>query len=247
MRASCAISQSAPSALPRAVLADDHQMVMEGIADLLKDTVRLVAMAGCGRSLAEAITRTSPDIVISDISMPNGSGIAVLQSVRAVGKRTPFLFLTMHAEGTLVARALELGANGYVLKTAAGEELLRAVGVVVAGGTYVTPMLNTRMRSGFEIDRYHLTRRLREVLCLTARGLQAKQIATHLALSVRTIESHRSTLMQIFDAHSVWDLVRRAKDVGCLLDITQSDLASEDLEHRIETFPPLDVEVDMRP
>lgn len=223
MRAARAVSGKARSALPRAVIADDHHMVMEGIADLLKDTVHLVAMAGCGRSLTEAITRTSPDIVISDINMPRGSGIDVLQAVRAGGVQIPFLFLTMHAEGTLVARALELGAKGYVLKTAAGEELLQAVAAVAAGGTYITPMLTLRMRRGFEIERYRLTRRLREVLYLTARGLQAKQIAAQLGLSVRTVESHRATLMQIFDAHSVCDLVRRATDVGCLLAITLND------------------------
>jgi DNA-binding NarL/FixJ family response regulator len=198
-------------------------MVMEGIAELVTDAVRVVALAGCGRSLDEAIGRTSPDIVISDIDMPEGSGLDALQSDRSAGRRTPFLFLTMHTEAPLVARAFELGAKGYVLKTAAGEELLRAISRVVAGGTYVTPMLNAKLHRSSKVEQFRLTPTLREVLNLTARGLPAKRVAAHLEVSVRTIESHRYTLMQIFDAHTILDLVHRATDAGCLLALDRSD------------------------
>jgi DNA-binding NarL/FixJ family response regulator len=223
MRCASSVSSSGLTVTPRAVLADDHRMVMEGIAELVKDAVRVVALAGCGRSLGEAIVRTSPDIVISDINMPNGGGLDALQSDRSVGRCTPFLFLTMHTEAPLVARAFELGAKGYVLKTAAGEELLRAISRVVAGGTYVTPMLNAKMHRSCEIEHFRLTPRLREVLVLTARGLPAKRVAAHLEVSVRTIEAHRYALMQIFDAHTTLDLVHRATDAGCLFAIDGSD------------------------
>lgn len=87
----------APSSLPRAVLADDHLMVMEGVAELLAERVQLVALAATGRALVDAIQRTSPDLVITDITMPHGSGVDALKSLRAAGNRTPFLFLSMHA------------------------------------------------------------------------------------------------------------------------------------------------------
>lgn len=199
-------------------------MVMEGIADLLVDTVRLVAMAATGRALVDAIRRTSPDIVITDVNMPHGSGPDVLKAVRAAGTQTPFIFLTMHAEGPLVASVLRAGANGYVLKSAAGEELLRAVAAVLAGGTYVTPSLSGRMISCFAIDRYRLTAKQHQILYLTGRGLRSKQIAARLAISTRTVESHRHTLMQIFEAHSVIELVRRADDLGCTVACAPDEL-----------------------
>lgn len=212
------------SGAPRAVLADDHLMVMEGIAHLLADTVRLVALAATGRALADAIARTTPDLVITDVNMPHGNGLDVLKAVRAAGNQTPFIFLTMHAEGPLVASILREGANGYVLKSAAGEELLRAIHDVLAGRTYVTPLLSAKMLSSFAVARYRLTAKQHEVLTLTGRGLRSKQIAALLAISVRTVEAHRYALMQIFEAHSVLELVRKAADLGCVVASQSNDM-----------------------
>jgi DNA-binding NarL/FixJ family response regulator len=206
-----------PSALPRAVLADDHLMVMEGIAELLAERVRLVALAATGRALVDAIERTVPDPVIADVNMPHGSGLDAMKSVQAAGARTPFLFLTMHAEGPLVASVMRAGASGYVLKSAAGEELLHAVDVVLGGGTYVTPSLGARMLGSFAVERYRLTAKQDQILHLTGRGLRSKQIAAMLGVSIRTVEAHRYTLMQIFEAHSVLELVRRATCLGCMV------------------------------
>jgi DNA-binding NarL/FixJ family response regulator len=130
---------------------------MEGIAELLAERVRLVALAATGRALVDAVGRTAPDLVITDVNMPHGSGVDAMKSVRAAGARTPFLFLTMHAEGPLVASVMRAGASGYVLKSAAGEELLQAVDVVLAGGTYVTPKLGGKMLGRFSVQRYRLT------------------------------------------------------------------------------------------
>lgn len=106
---------------------------MEGIAELLAARVQLVTLASTGRDLVYAIGRTSPDLVITDFNMPHGSGVDAMKSVRAAGTKLPFLLLSMHAEGPLVASILRAGARGYVLKSAAGDELLRAVDVVLAG------------------------------------------------------------------------------------------------------------------
>lgn len=205
------------SSLPRAVLADDHIMVMEGIAVLLANTVQLVALASTGRALVDAIHRTSPDIALSDLSMPHGTGLDALKSVRAAGNPLPFVFLTMHAEGPLVASILRAGTNGYVLKTAAGDELVLAIKDVLAGATYVTPTLSARMLRSFSVERYRLSPKQAEVLALTGHGLRPKQIAERLAISVRTVESHKYCLMQIFEVHSVLELVRKATELGCMV------------------------------
>jgi DNA-binding NarL/FixJ family response regulator len=213
-----------PSTLPRAVLADDHLIVMEGIAKLLEEKVRLVALAATGRALLDAIRRTSPDIIIADVNMPHGNGIDALKSVRAAGSQTPFLFLSMHAEGPLVAGVMRAGASGYVLKSAAGDELLRAVDAVLAGGTYVSPSLSAKMLSRFSVDRYRLTPKQDQILHLTGRGLRSKQIAAKLAISTKTVEAHRYALMQIFEVHSALELVRRATDLGCMIACVPDEL-----------------------
>jgi DNA-binding NarL/FixJ family response regulator len=189
---------------------------MEGIAELLAGRVQLVALAATGRALVDAVGRTAPDLVITDVNMPHGSGVDAMKSVRAAGARTPFLFLTIHAEGPLVASVMRAGASGYILKSAAGEELLQAVDVVLAGGTYVAPSLGGKVLSTFSVQRYRLTPRQDQILHLTGRGLRTKQIAATLAISTRTVEAHRYTLMEIFEVHSVLQLVRRATDLGCL-------------------------------
>jgi DNA-binding NarL/FixJ family response regulator len=212
------------SSLPRAVLADDHLMVMEGIAKLLAERIQLVAVAATGRALVDAIGRTPPDLAITDVNMPQGSGIDAMKSVRTAGGRTPFLFLTMHAEGPLVASVMRAGASGYVLKSAAGEELLKAVDGVLGGGTDVTPSLGAKMLGGFSVQRYRLTPKQEQILRLTGRGLRSKQIAARLGLSTRTVEAHRYTLMQIFEVHSVLELVQRATHLGCFMACTSNEL-----------------------
>jgi DNA-binding NarL/FixJ family response regulator len=214
-----------PGRLPRAVLANDHRVVMEGIAALLSQSVELVALATSGRGLHQAIRDTSPDVVVTDINMPEGSGLDVLKALRTAGCQIPFVVLTMHGEGPLVASALRAGANGYVLKNGAGEELLRAVGAVLAGRTYVSPALSAQMLKSFDVERYRLTHKQHEILTLCGQGMRSKQIAARLCISVRTVEAHRYTLMQIFEAHSVLELVRRAHELGCLMPGTLGDAA----------------------
>jgi DNA-binding NarL/FixJ family response regulator len=203
-------------ALPRIVFADDHRMVAEGIERLLDDSFELAALAQDGRSLLEMIERESPDLILSDINMPGGNGLEVLKTLRSQGNETPFVFLTMHAEPALAAAAMRAGANGYVLKLSAGEELLSALRLVLAGGTYVTPSLGARYLRGRMTDLHELTPKQREVLRLVGSGLRSKQIAAQLGLSVRTVEAHKYTIMQILDVHSTLELVRRSEDLGLL-------------------------------
>lgn len=202
--------------LPRVVYADDHRMVAEGIERLLAGTCELVAISQDGPGLLDLVHSEKPDLILSDVNMPGGSGLDVLKTLRAEGDNTPFVFLTMHAEPALAATAMRAGANGYVLKVSAGEELLTALRHVFAGSTYVTPSLGTQVLHAKTLGLQELTPKQLEVLRLVGAGLRSRQIAERLGLSVRTVEAHKYSIMQILDVHSTLELVRRAEDLGLL-------------------------------
>ena len=201
---------------PRVVIADDHCMVAEGIERILFEDCEVLEVAADGDALLAAVRRLEPDLVVSDISMPAMSGLDVLKQLRSEGSRVPFIFLTMHAEPALAAAAMRAGANGYVLKYAAGKDLLTAVHQVLDGGVYVTPSLGARYLSSQLQEIHNLTAKQREVLRLVGRGLRSKQIAADLGLSVRTVEAHKYTMMQILGVHSTLELVRRSEELGLL-------------------------------
>jgi len=202
---------------PRIVFADDHLMVAEGIERLLEGAYDLVALVQDGPSLLAAIRAEAPDLVLSDVNMPGGNGLDVLKTLRAEGNRTPFVFLTMHAEPALAATAMRAGANGYILKMSAGDELLSALRQVLSGGQYITPSLG--MNAGRDVvdAGRELTPKQLEVLRLVALGYRSRQIADQLGLSARTVEAHKYSIMQILDVHSTLELVRRAEELGLLL------------------------------
>lgn len=204
------------SALPRLIVADDHCLVAEGIEHLLGESYDLVEVVNDGHQLVDAVHRLHPDAVVSDISMPGLSGIEALRQLRGEGYRTPFIFLTMHAEPALAAAAMRAGANGYILKYAAGRDLVDAVRQVLDGGIYVTPSVGARYLSSQLQEIHNLTAKQREVLRLVGQGLRSKQIAAQLGLSVRTVEAHKYTMMQILGVHSTIELVKRSEELGLL-------------------------------
>jgi len=170
-----------------------------------------------GEAIVEAVERDAPDIVVADISMEGMSGVDAMRVVRERGFDTPFLFLTMHSDPELAAEAIQSGASGYVLKASAGDELVRAILEVLAGRTYVTPTLAARtIRAGAERTGAALTQKQREILVRVAQGLRSKQIAYELGLSVRTVESHKYTIMQELGVHSTVELVRKAAQAGLI-------------------------------
>jgi DNA-binding NarL/FixJ family response regulator len=203
---------------PRILLADDHRIVAEGIGRLLERDFEVVAVVEDGDALLDAARRANVDAIVSDITMPGRTGLAVLKQLRAEGSNVRFLFLTMHAEPALVAAAMRAGANGYVLKDAAGHELASAMFEVLAGGSYVTPSVAAQCLDQSARQVRELSAKQREVLQLIANGLRPKQIAARLGLSVRTVEAHKYAIMQILFVHSTLGLVKRAKELGLLFD-----------------------------
>jgi len=203
---------------PRILFADDHRIVAEGIGRLLERDFEIIATFEDGDTLLDAARCANVDAIVSDMMMPGRTGLAVLKQLRAEGSSVRFIFLTMHSEPALVAAAMRAGANGYVLKDAAGHELANAMREVLAGGSYVTPSVAAQCLDHSARQVRELSAKQREVLQLIALGFRPKQIAARLGLSVRTVEAHKYAIMQILFVHSTLGLVKRAKELGLLFD-----------------------------
>lgn len=201
----------------RVLVADDHAMVGEGVVRLLRDRFSEVRLVLSGEALLRAVRAGGVDIVVTDISMDDMTGIDAMRQLRAEGDSTPFVFLTMHHSCAIVAEALRTGAGGYVLKTAAGDELLHAMDEVLAGRVYLASGLAaTALTSAGRVERFTLTDKQRRILDWVAQGLRSKQIAYELGVSVRTVESHKYAIMQQMGVHGTLELVRRAHQLGLI-------------------------------
>lgn len=208
--------EMSPMNLPRVLLADDHPMVLEGVAKLVEDFGEVVGKVEDGRALLEAASRLNPDVVVMDVSMPNLNG---LESARHLQKLVPhckIIFLTMHADPSYVTAAFEAGASGYLLKRSAGSELKQAVKTVLAGRQYVTPLvlrgnvsLHDPLGGGMPSFK-QLTPRQREVLQLIAEGRSTKAIAILLNISIKTVEFHKAKVMETLGMHTIPELTKFA-------------------------------------
>ena len=197
------------------LIADDHAIVKEGLVSLLQaqgfDVVGAVAN---GDELMDAARRLRPDVIVSDISMPGLSGLDVLTRLKAEHTDSKIILLTMHHDAQLATRAMRAGASGFLLKHAAGEELMTAIHQAVEGRVYLTPTLTKevieRMASSSSEVSPQLTVRQREVLRLILEGLRMKEIAATLNLSARTVETHKYQMMQTLGVDSTAELVKYA-------------------------------------
>ena len=204
----------------RILLADDHPMVLEGVAKILEDEFDIVGKVGDGRALVVAAQELKPDVVVTDMTMPLLHGLeACRQLKRLVGSKV--IFLTMHADVAYAKEAFQAGASGYLLKRNAASELIDAIHTVIKCQTYVTPLLfgddqmpiEYESRSQVPILK-QLTPRQREVLQLIAEGQSTKEIAATLSLSVKTVDFHRGKLMDTLNMQSNADLTKFALSHG---------------------------------
>ena len=205
---------------PRVLLADDHALVREGMRNILAPDHEIVGEAKDGRELVRAATELRPDVIVADIGMPNLNGLEAIRQLQKEGLQAKTVFLTMHAGVDFAVQAFRLGASGYLLKVDASEELVRAIKEALAGRLYITPsiakdvmmvlMEGPKAPSENEEPWAKLTGREREVLHLIADGLSSKEIASEVGVSLKTIDSHRSNLMEKLDIHKVSGLVRFA-------------------------------------
>jgi DNA-binding NarL/FixJ family response regulator len=201
----------------RVLLADDHQIMAEGLRSLLEPEFELVGIVTDGREALAAVEALRPDVVVLDITMPSLNGIEAARQLRAAGSPARVVFLTMHRDAAYAARALDAGAAGFVLKHAAASELVTAIRQALQGRTYVTPLIAAdllqayREREPGQTTTFdQLTPRQREVLQLVAEGHSAKEIARLLHISPRTAEFHKARLMQAMGAESTAELIQYA-------------------------------------
>ncbi len=208
----------------RVLIADDHALVRAGIRALVEriDGVVVVGEAGKGSEALELVRQLGPDLILLDITMPDGNGFEVLDQVTKLYPEIRVIVLTVHEAGEYAIRALREGAAGYLPKSAASIELEQAIHTVVRGEPYISPETaqNTIIQQGRGATKRDLlatlSPRQREVLRLIAEGRTTKQIAQVLKISVKTVETHRAQLMERLGIHDVAGLVRYAIIVGLI-------------------------------
>ncbi len=204
----------------RIVLADDHKIVRDGLTSMLQaqPDMDVVAQADNGRSAVQMAEELRPDVVVMDAGMPDLNGIQPTRQVTEAAPGVRVIALSMHSDRRFVEGMLSAGAAGYVLKDSAFEELATAIRTVVDGQTYLCPTVTgivvanyVRRRPGPESTAHTaLTPREREVLQLLAEGKATKQVASRLGVSVKTLETHRSRIMEKLGIHSIAELTKYA-------------------------------------
>jgi DNA-binding NarL/FixJ family response regulator len=206
----------------RVLLVDDHTLVRAGIRSLLDamEGFNVVAEASDGREALALARAHQPDIVVMDIAMKDLNGLETTVQIKRDFPGTRVIILSMHGTGDYVQQAIRAGASGYLMKDAATAELGIALQAVMRGEVYLSPAASKQvvesymLRPGADKQAEQLTPRQREVLQMIAEGLSTKEIAYRMGVSVKTVETHRTQLMERLDIRDVAGLVRYAIRIG---------------------------------
>lgn len=203
----------------RVLVCDDHALFREGVKTILgtQPDIEVVGEAGDGKEAVELALRLQPDVVLMDISMPVLRGFEAVRRIRKARPGVKVLILTVYDDEDLVARCLDAGASGYVLKDAPPLQLVYAIQTVHRGEQYMSPRVltgvvrqyishPTSFKSGYD----RLSDREREIFVLLAEGRSLKDVATQLTLSVKTVDAHKYNLMRKLDLHDRAELIRYA-------------------------------------
>jgi two-component system response regulator NreC len=199
----------------RILLAEDHVIVRQGLHALLEQAgMAVIGEASDGQEALRIAHEHHPDVAVLDIGMPYLNGLETARRLREALPQTKIVLLTMHTEDPYILEAMQAGAVGYVLKTQAMLDLVQAIQNVLQGHIYLSPRISRALVTAY-LTRSDpapdpLTSREREVLQLIAEGETTKEIAWHLRLSAKTVESHRIRLMRKLDIHETATLVRYA-------------------------------------
>lgn len=202
---------------PRILLGDDHAIILDGLRRILEPHFEIVGTAEDGRALVAAALKLRPDMVVADISMPLLNGIEAARQIRKAQPQTKVIFLTMHPDAAYATEAFRAGASGYVLKNSAASELVTAIQEALKGRTYLTPLVAKDAIASWvqtpgqpEMPSGSLTSRQREILQLVAEGRSAKDIATILNISPRTVEFHKYRIMEALGLRTTAELTQYA-------------------------------------
>ena len=205
--------------MKKILLADDHRIFRDGLRTLFQQAGdEIVAEAGDGLAAVELCARHHPDLVIMDVSMPGLNGIEALRRIKSKNPDTTVIMLSMHDDLQFIVESLRAGAAGYLLKESAFEELAMAIRTISTNGTYLSSTIADTVIRDYLAQRPKsqakafslLTPREREVLQLIAEGKTTKEIAGHLKLSAKTVETHRQQVMDKLGLHSIAQLTKFA-------------------------------------
>jgi DNA-binding NarL/FixJ family response regulator len=211
----------------RIILADDHLVIRRGLRLVLEREpgFRVVGEAADGKEAIQLADSLTPDVAVLDVAMPNLNGIESARQITAASPNTAVVMLSMHSDESYVLRALNAGARGYLLKDSPEEDLIAAIKAVSNGKAYFSPAISRvlvddyvrQMRKRNVEDSYELlTAREREILQLLAEGKSNKDLAARLNLSVYTVETHRSNLMEKLNLHGIPELILYAVRKGII-------------------------------
>jgi two-component system response regulator NreC len=211
----------------RVFLADDHAILREGIRLLLRKVpdIEVVGEAGDGEEAVAQVEQLVPDVILMDITMPGLNGLEATEQIKGKTPQVKVLILTMHETDQYLSGMLRAGASGYVVKTTVSSELISAIRIVHQGDVYLYPSIARmlvedylqRVKRGEEKTSYEgLTGREREILMYIAEDKKNKEIADLLGISVRTVQAHRTNLMDKLGAHDRTELVKYAISKGII-------------------------------
>jgi DNA-binding NarL/FixJ family response regulator len=200
----------------RVMLADDHKVFLEALQHLLDPHFDVVGTATDGIALSEGAKRIRPDVIVTDLGMPQLNGLHAARALRQALPNVKVIFLTMNDDPDFAVQAMGEGASGYLLKSSAAAELLQAINVALKGKFYVTPEIARGMHEAFirnpegKSERKEVTQRQREVLQLLVQGKSMKQAAATLAVSPKTIAFHKYTIMRQLGIKTTAQLIQFA-------------------------------------
>jgi two-component system, NarL family, nitrate/nitrite response regulator NarL len=208
----------------RILIVDDHPVVRKGLQSCLSrhEQLKVVGEAEDGVDALQKARTLMPDVILTDISMPKMDGLTMAESMRRELPAVRILVLTVHSNKDFILRIIKAGAHGYVSKEAPTDTLVKAIETIHQGHTYFSPeiaqaaLTQLVANGGKENSSIELTEREREVLVLIAEGQSNKEIANHLGIGVRTIETHRERIMRRLDIHSVAGLTKYAISTGLI-------------------------------
>ncbi len=207
--------------LVRVGIAEDHQLVIDGIRKVIEDECEVVGTATTGRDAVTLAADKSPDLMLMDIALPQLNGLDATRQIKRANPRIRIIFVTVQMNRDYVREAFEAGASGYVLKQATSAELLHAIREVSGGRFFLSPLIADRFlikEASPDVNPAKLftslTPRQREVLQLVAEGKSAKEIATSLFISVKTVEFHKKHLMEELNVKTSAELIRYAFERG---------------------------------
>ncbi len=213
------------------LIVDDHALFRDGLRAIIQGSPRyeVTGEAGSGKAALAAAKKLKPDLALVDISLPDQSGLELINGIKRVSPRTKVMIVSMHSKIDYIAKAFQAGAKGYIVKDSASDKLLQGIDHVLKGDYFMDTSVSqevVKRLMGLQTKEIKITNaayesltpREQEIMVLVAEGFSSSDIAEKLFISVKTVENHRSSIMKKLDIHSVIEIVRYAAKLG-LIDI----------------------------